>query len=78
LSGLIRDRAIMQLAIAKQFHRCARRRPACDYRFAARFDAGNVERRHAVAAVGRYRGSGQAADHCICLGLRRCERRRTL
>ena len=50
LSGFIRDRAIVHFAIAQQFHRCARRRPARDDGFARRLDAGNVECRHAVAA----------------------------
>ena len=78
LPGFIGDRAIVHLAVSKQFHRCARRRPACNDRFARRIDAGNVEFRHAIAAVRRYGGSGQAADHRVCLGFRRGERGRPL
>jgi hypothetical protein len=76
LPGFIRDRAIVHLAVTKQFDRCARRRPSGNDRFARRIDAGNVEFRHAVAAFGRQGGSGQAADQRICLGFRRCERGR--
>ena len=68
----------MDLAVTQQFYGCARCGPAGDYRFARRLDTGNVERRHAVAAVRRCERSGQLGGHCGRLSLRRCEPGRKL
>jgi len=53
-------------------------RTGADYRFARRLDAGNIERRQAVAAVRRYRRSGQRCRHGVCTRLRGGDRCRFL
>jgi hypothetical protein len=50
LTGLIGNGAIVRLAIAQQFHRRTRRRPAGDDGIARWFDAGDVECRDTVVA----------------------------
>jgi hypothetical protein len=75
---LIRDRAIMDFAVAEQFHRRARRRAACDHGIARRLDSRDVERRDAVCAIRQWRRQRQRRCHGLGLLLYGCERGRSL
>ena len=74
MSGLIRDRLIVQFAVEQQIHGRARLRPAGDDRFTRRLDASNVEGWYSIATV-RLRGrTGQCGRQAVHFRL--CRRKR--